>query len=234
MKPEWNIEKEKVIGRISRLWYPLTAEQTECLRKDLLLRYFKKNESIFKEKEKPSDVLCLVEGKVKIYKNGIDGRNAIIRVIKPIEFMGYRALVAKEHYRTSAVALDNSVIAVIPDRIIRKLVRESTNVAMFFIRHLATLLGTSDERIINHTQKHIRGRLADTLISLKEKYGVEHDGMTLGVNISREDLAGMSNMTTSNAIRTLSSFANEGIISIQRKKIIINDEEELKNISTCG
>lgn len=116
---------------------------------------------------------------------------------------------AKEHYRTSAVALDNSVIAVIPDRIIRKLVRESTNVAMFFIRHLATLLGTSDERIINHTQKHIRGRLADTLISLKEKYGVEHDGMTLGVNISREDLAGMSNMTTSNAIRTLSSFANE-------------------------
>ena len=52
--------------------------------------------------------------------------------------------------------------------------------------------------------------------------------------MSREDLANMSNMTTSNAIRTLSQFALEGIISIDGRKIKILNEEELVHISKIG
>ena len=42
---------------------------------------------------------------------------------------------------------------------------------MFFIRQLSIDLGISDERTVNLTQKHIRGRLAESLIFLKESYG---------------------------------------------------------------
>jgi len=231
---ESGLEKNKIINKIESLWHPLTPEQMACLRDNVSVRHFKRNDPIYKEHERPTDVMCLAGGKVKIYKKGIDGRNIIIRVVKPVEFIGYRALIVDEYYQTSAVAFDDSTIAYLPDAIVRKLVRENTNVAMFFMKHLATLLGTSDERIINRTQKHIRGRLAETLLLLKNKYGLKEDGVTLCANMNREDLASMSNMTTSNAIRTLSSFASEGLITIVGKNIIINNEDELANISTLG
>jgi len=52
--------------------------------------------------------------------------------------------------------------------------------------------------------------------------------------LSRDDLASMSNMTTSNAIRTLSQFGQEGVVSVDGRKIKILDEEELKKISRLG
>ena len=100
--------------------------------------------------------------------------------------------------------------------------------------YLVNPLGISDERTVNLTQKHIRGRLAESLIFLKESYGLEEDGSTLSIYLSREDLANLSNMTTSNAIRTLSQFATERLITIDGRKIKIIEEEKLKKISKIG
>ena len=99
---------------------------------------------------------------------------------------------------------------------------------------MAVDLGISDSRTVNLTQKHIRGRLAESLLFLKENYGLEGDGATISIYLSREDLASLSNMTTSNAIRTLSIFSNEKIISIDGRKIKIIDEEKLRKISKIG
>jgi CRP-like cAMP-binding protein len=99
---------------------------------------------------------------------------------------------------------------------------------------MAKDLGMADIRIVNLTQKHIRGRLAESLIFLREKYGLEEDGATINIYLSREDLANLSNMTTSNAIRTLSNFVSEKIISIDGRKIKIIDEEGLRKISKIG
>ena len=110
----------------------------------------------------------------------------------------------------------------------------NNKLAMFFIKQLAVEVGLSDQRTINLTQKHIRGRLAESLIFLRDNYGLEEDGATLSIYLSREDLASMSNMTTSNAIRTLSTFAKENIIAIDGKKIKIIDNEVLARINNIG
>jgi CRP-like cAMP-binding protein len=69
---------------------------------------------------------------------------------------------------------------------------------------------------------------------LKKNYGFEEDGRTLAMLLPREDLANMSNMTTSNAIRTLSQFAQEGILNIDGRHIKILDEKTLEKISRLG
>ena len=95
-------------------------------------------------------------------------------------------------------------------------------------------LAISESRTVNLTQKHIRGRLAESLLHLRKQYGYLEDGRTLAMSLPREDLANMSNMTTSNAIRTLSQFAQEGLILLDRKQIQILDEVELERISRMG
>ena len=114
------------------------------------------------------------------------------------------------------------------------MIMENTRLGWFFIQKLAVALGISDERTVNLTQKHIRGRLAESILFLKESYGLEEDGCTLSIYLSREDMANLSNMTTSNAIRTLSTFAQEKIIAIDGRKIKIMNEPELEKISKFG
>ena len=103
---------------------------------------------------------------------------------------------------------------------------------MFFIRRLSIDLGIADERTVNLTQS-ISAAVCRIAYFLKESYGLEEDGSTLSIYLSREDLANLSNMTTSNAIRTLSQFAAERWLPLTEENQII-DEEKLKKISKIG
>ena len=219
---------------IADMWSPLNEEQREFLSNHFTIQSYKKNEIIHCEGERPTHLMCLLAGKVKIYKDGVGGRSQIIRMIKPVEYFGYRAFFAREDYVTAAAAFEPSVICLIPMTAIVTLVSQNNELAMFFIKQLSIDLGIADERTVNLTQKHIRGRLAESLLFLKESYGLEEDGSTLSIYLSREDLANLSNMTTSNAIRTLSQFATERLITIDGRKIKIIDEEKLKKISKIG
>lgn len=228
------LSQAEITTALADMWTLLTPEQQDLVAKHLEVRKYKKNQSIYAEGERPSHLLCLLDGKVKIYREGVCGRSQIMRIIKPVEYFGYRAYFAEERFVTSAAAFEASIVCWIPMSIIRELVTENNKLAMFFIKMLAVDLGISDERTVNLTQKHIRGRLAESLIFLKETYGLEEDGATISIFLSREDLANLSNMTTSNAIRTLSNFAAEKLIAIDGRKIKIIDEVELEKISRIG
>ncbi len=228
------LSKDEAIVHISALWSILTVEERAAFAECLVVRAFKKNEPIYREGESPDDLICLLTGKVKIYRDGVGGRSQIIRVIKPVEYFGYRAYLANEPYVTAAAAFEPSEMCFIPMPLVEKTMQENNALAMFFVRQLAIDLGVSDKRTVNLTQKHIRGRLAESLLFLKDCYGLEEDKSTLSIYLSREDLASLSNMTTSNAIRTLSNFAAEKIIAIDGKKIKLIDEDKLNQISRIG
>lgn len=119
-------------------------------------------------------------------------------------------------------------------KIVSQLIDGNRQLAWFFIHELSHNLGRSDTKIVNLTQKHIRGRLAEALSLLIDNYGFEDDGETLNIYMSREDLANLSNMTTSNAIRTLSAFVNEHVIVVDGRRIKILNEPMLRKISKFG
>ncbi len=229
-----NFNKEKIAQQISKLWNNLDEEQFKTLLKHLNVRKYKKNEIIYKNSEKTGFLWILVHGKIKVCKDGISGRSQIIRAIKPMEFFGFRAYFAEENYRTFAMAIETCSVAYLPMDVFMQLLKTNYNIGIFFIKYLSVTIGESDERTVSLTQKHIRARLAEALIYLKESYGLEEDGYTLSIYLSREELANLSNMTTSNAIRTLSAFANEGLIAIDGRKIKLIQGEELHKISQQG
>ena len=227
-------DNEEVLDHLSELAVTLTVEEKRQIAMQMIVRTFEKNETIYREGEEPKNLLCLINGKVKIYKEGVGGRNQIVRVVRPVEYFGYRAAFSEEAYVTGAAAFEASTIAIIPMRLIFSIAERNAHLCNFFIRKLAKALGKSDERTVNLTQKHIRGRLAESILFLKENYGVEEDGCTLSIYLSREDMANLSNMTTSNAIRTLSLFAQEKMIAIDGRKIKIINEEALRKTSEIG
>ena len=234
MVKKGSLGEDEILNRLSDIVCILSEEEKNVLRKNLFIQHYKKNEVIYSEGDVPTHMLCLISGKVKIFKDGISGRTQIIRVIKPVEYFGYRAYFANQNFVTAAAAFESSVICKIPIELIYQWMSTNNKLAMFFIKLLAIDLGISDQRTVNLTQKHIRGRLAEALLFVRDSYGLEEDGATLSIYLSREDLANLSNMTTSNAIRTLSTFASEKLIAIDGRKIKVIDEERLRKISRIG
>ena len=226
---------EKVISEdLAAIWSILNGEEKRRIIDNFQIHNYKKNQVIYAEKEEPEYIWCLLKGKVKKYKDGIGGRQQILRLIRPVQYFGYRAYFAKELYGSSAAALEASMLGAIPMSLVDALIDKNNKLARFFIHELSRNLGGSDTKIVNLTQKHIRGRLAEALIVLKENYGYEDDNSTLKIYLAREDLANLSNMTTSNAIRTLSCFMSEKIIVVDGRRIKIVNEPLLRQISKFG
>lgn len=212
----------------------LTPEEKEVLRQDSSCMQYNKGDTIFNEGDKPVGLLCLVKGKVKVFIEGSSGREQIIRLAKPVGFIGYKALFADENHFVSAVAIEDCIICKIETAGLFEVLKSNNDLCLSIIKYFATELKFSNYRTVTLTQKHIRGRLAESLIFLKDTYGFEKNGKTLNIYLTREDIAHLSNMTTSNAIRTLSAFAKENIIALEGKTIEIIDLPVLEHISEFG
>ncbi len=226
---------EKVINEdMAEIWARLNSEERRLVVENMEVHTFKKNQLIYAEGDEPEFLWVLLKGKVKKTKEGVGGRVQILRLIRPVQYFGYRAFFAQESYVSSASAFEPSMLGSVPLTLVRDMISSNNSLAWFFIQELSKNLGGSDTRIVNLTQKHIRGRLAEALIVLLDNYGYEDDGATLKIYMAREDLANLSNMTTSNAIRTLSTFVAERLVVVDGRRIKIINEAQLRKISKYG
>lgn len=226
---------EKVMSEdLSEMWTSLNGEEKRMITDNFTLHQYKKNQIIYAERDLPEYFFCLLKGKAKLYKDGVGGRQQILRLISPVQYFGYRAYFAGEPYVHTAATMEPSIVGTFPMSVVKELISTNKDVAWFFIHELSRNLGSADTRTVNLTQKHIRGRLAEAITVLVDHYGFEPDGVTLRVYMAREDLANLSNMTTSNAIRTLTAFVNEKLIVVDGRQIKVTDLAALRKISKFG
>ena len=99
---------------MSDFWALLENEEKRIIAENFKIQNFKKNEIIYSEGEDPAQLMCLLKGKVKIYKDGVGGRSQIIRLIRPVQYFGYRAYFSREPYVTAAAAIENSIVGFLP------------------------------------------------------------------------------------------------------------------------
>lgn len=216
------------------LWAPLTDEQRELLSGHITIRKCLRDEILFAEGDTPQFLFYLLRGKITMKRQGIGDQHVIVRMVEPGALFGFAAAFEGVPLKSTAIAGENSVVVKVPMTLVFHLIWENSNFAMLFIKELSALLGLSISHTITLTQKHMRGRLAEVLLRLRDKYGVEDDGETLSVYLSRDDLGKMSNMTTSNAIRTLSAFVSEGLLAFSGRRIRFLNIDELARISRMG
>ena len=222
------------LWELNPVWNYLTPDEKIIIDGHTFTRHFRKNETIYNEGDPTNHVVMVVRGTVSFGKEGVGQRLQIIRLLKPFDTFGYRSAIAGDCHSTSATALEPTILYYVERDAFLDVIQKNITFCYAVLVAMSKDLGISESQTVSLTQKHIRGRLAETLISLKKTYGLEGDGATIAMYMAREDLANMSNMTTSNAIRTLSQFASEGLINLDGRKIKLLDEEELTRISRMG
>jgi CRP/FNR family transcriptional regulator len=141
--------------------------------------------------------------------------------------VGYRALISDENYQCGAAALEETTLCYVPKPALDKLMDRNVSIYKKMISVLADDLKSAELKISDLAQKPVRERVAETLIMIKEKYGLESDGVTLNVVLTREEMANLVGTATESLIRILSDFKKEGFIEVENKRIKIIDFDHL-------
>lgn len=215
----------------SSLFRGLSQKEKETIAQNNAVSAIKKGEYLFKEGGKARGVVYLVSGKAKVFRVGVGGREHIIRMLRENDLIGFQSLFSEIKWSFSSAAIEESIICTIDKHCLQKILKNNAELSIKFNKVLSEELTYSYNKMVSISQKHVRGRLVESLLLLADIYGYSADGCTISASLSRNDIAHLSNMTTSNAIRTLSNLASEGNIRIKGKKISLLNIPNLKLIS---
>ncbi len=210
----------------------------KALNKDELLRMaecktsytIKKGEPIFEEGEVTNGIYCIKDGVCKLSKLSDNGKDQIVKLVKPGELLGQRSMISDEPANLSAVALEDMEVCFIPRSEVMQFFTQNNQFSMNVMKTICEDLKGADDHMVNMAQKTVRQRLAETLIYLEETFGKNEDG-SLHIQLSREELAGMIGTATESCIRLLSELNKSNLIELNGKKIFITDKNKLKRFS---
>ena len=210
----------------------------KALNKEELLRMaecktsytIKKGEPIFEEGEVTNGIYCIKDGVCKLSKLSDNGKDQIVKLVKPGELLGQRSMISDEPANLSAVALEDMEVCFIPKSEVMQFFTKNNQFSMNVMKTICEDLKGADDHMVNMAQKTVRQRLAETLIYLEETFGKNEDG-SLHIQLSREELAGMIGTATESCIRLLSELNKSDHIALTGKKITLLDKNKLKRLT---
>jgi len=192
--------------------------------------FYKKGHMVFYEGRTPTGVYCLEQGRVKIYRIGMDGKEQIVRFSTPGSLLGIRSLLSNERYTASAATLEDSVICFINKSFFLHLVNKYPKMNAEIVLYLCNKLKEAEDKIISIAQKPVRERLAESLLILNRVF--KPNGSTEikhKISLPREDLANIVGTATETVIRLLHDFKEEQLISIEGRSITLKNIQGLRH-----
>ena len=189
---------------------------------------YRKGQAVIQQGAPISEFIYVKDGLVKLYTQSTQGRNQIISLARPYDFISLLTIFSEQHYQYSVSAIEDTTVCIISLDKMKELVRENGNFALDLLERMSR---TADNIIRNYNdinRKNLRGRIAYILLNFADTIYL-NDSFELPV--SRKEIAELIGMTTENVIRILSEFRKEGIIRINGKEIAIADKPKLQFLS---
>ena len=214
-------------SRIQSVFSALEKNELQQVDENKSCVEIKKGETLFTQGARPHGLYCVRRGKLKVIRTGSGGKEQIVHLVKDGDIMGYRAILGNDNYSCSGIAIENSLLCFIPQRIFVSLVETNAKLAFQMLRLFSEELREAEKDITDIAQKPVRQRLAQTLLLLKGTYGFEKDNLTLNIKITREDIAGIVGTSRETATRLLQNFKEEKIVDLKDKKIKILNSNKL-------
>ncbi len=184
----------------------------------------KQGAPIFFEGDEAPGFYMVAEGKVKIFKTSLDGREQILHIFDAGEPFGEVAVFHGRLFPANAVALSNSRLVFFPRDDFIELVKLNPAIALNMLAMLSLRLRRFATQIEHLSLKEVPGRLASHLLYLCEEQG-DLDRVTL--DIPKGQLASLLGANPETLSRIFAKMSKEGIIEVNGKQISIVDRERL-------
>lgn len=225
--------KEEYNHDLDGLHHLMKAHNGKDLLSELVsgrnINKYRKKQIIFSEGNRPSSLFYIKKGRVKTFKSNDYGKELVTGLYMQNEFLGYIALLQNVNYQQTAVAMEETEVAIIPREDFENLIDSSHEVSRRFIQILAKNISENENKLLALAYNSLRKKVADALIILFEKYKNENDEKFV-LNITRDNLATIAGTAIESLIRTLGDFKHENLIDIKDGVITILNKRKLQNL----
>ena len=209
----------------------LTREELHFLMGNKRQIKFKPGETVLKQNTPLTHVICIRSGLAKVVSEGPKGKNLILQIIKENNIFTGGGAIIDDFRHFSIVAVTDLECCFIDTNKLFELLAKNSTFAIELLKlsnkqHLKML-----STLINLTHKYMPGRVADTLIYLKDQV---YSSNPYHFVFTKQELADMSGMTKESFIRNLKELEESGIIRHTRNTMEIIKEEDLTEISKNG
>jgi CRP/FNR family transcriptional regulator len=188
-------------------------------------------ETIIKQNTSSTFVICMRDGLAKVFIEGEKGKNLIVKIIGRGDFISGGGLFNGNVQHFTISALTPVTCCLIDASKLSNLFAENNSFAVELLRNHTKQNNYLLSKMVSLTQKYMPGRVAETLLYLKNDI---YRKSKFSIDLSRQELADMSNMTKESLVRILQQFKESNIIKTQGSEIEITDESSLINISKNG
>ena len=186
------------------------------------IRQIKKKQVLYYEGDHPQGLYLIIEGAIRTFKLAEDGRELMMGLHKPDDYIGVNALLLDDAFTETAEAVDDSAVCLLPKDAIINLVNRYPDISMQFIKMLANNIKEKEDQLLELAYNSVRKRLAQVLVRLSKQLPDPSQ-----FKISRDELASMAGMATETVSRTLSDFKDEKLIEKKGSHIQILDLNRL-------
>ena len=209
----------------------LTGDHFDIVCGGKVEKDYRQGETIIKEGTRIRDFIYLKSGLVKLFRTDSSGKEQIISIAKPMDYVSLLSVFSDKKYNYSVSALEDSVTCNLKLDDVFKIVNENGTLALNLLSKMSRI---TDKLILDSLQiriKHLRGRVAYLLLYFSQDV---YASLEFDLPLTRKEMAEYVGMTTENVIRTLSEFRKDGILKIYGKTIHIVNPESLKSVAEFG
>ncbi|MDA3881405.1 MAG: Crp/Fnr family transcriptional regulator [Prolixibacteraceae bacterium] len=192
--------------------------------------FFKKHELIVKQGSEVSHAGVMVAGNAKMYVDGFNKRSIILNVLLPSNYYGMLSVYGESLFPYNVAALGPSRVCMIDIEFVKRIYDLNQNFRTWLNKALGLTVSEIMGKLVSLNQKQVRGKVAGSLIYLSELL----DTNEFTLPLTRKELAELSAITEENAVRVLTEFKREGIISVKGHCIELLQLDVLERISDFG
>lgn len=201
-------------------WTPAVAAHRTNFKVD-------KGEMIFREGDEVKGIFFVYEGTVKVHKHWGEDKELILRFAKDGNIIGHRGLGKDLVYPVSGTAIEPTTVCFVELDFFQASLKINHGFLYELMQFFATELKESERNMRNLAHMPAKGRIAQALLTLDEKFGTTADGF-LNIRLSRQDLASFAGTTYETAFRMLNELSEENMLQANGRQFRIVNKEALK------
>ena len=214
------------------LFTSLTDEELQKIMKKVVVRRFKKNQTILYGEDTNEFMYIILDGKVKAVQTTEDGKEIILAMHRSGDFFGELSLIDGKTVPASVMAIDDSVIALVSRKDFFSLLYDHGRVVDNFLHILCSRLRESWDKIQILSLNNASQRLKMLFLSLSNEYGEKtDDGVTLSLKLTHQEIANMAGLTRETVTRIIDKWLRDGKVRILKSRHILFSNDFLQKVS---
>jgi CRP-like cAMP-binding protein len=206
------------------LFSMLTANQAESVAEAVVKRRFRRGEIIVERGQKSNALYILLTGRARVVAADARGREVILAVLQPGDYLGEMSLIDNEPHSASVRAEVQTDVLMLGRSEFARCLPENSSLSYAIMRGLVSRLRNADRQIESLALLDVYGRVARALLDMAAEDAGQR---VIRGKVSRQDLAKHVGASREMVSRVMKDLEERGLVeTLETGSVVLKERLE--------